>query len=116
MKEIYLLQLLVLHFFADFIMQTNAQATGKSKRWKPLLTHTGSYATIFLFGLLWPLGSSALLFAVITFVAHTATDYVTSRLSRPLFEKGDYHNGFVVIGFDQMLHYIQLYLTLKLLL
>jgi hypothetical protein len=57
----------------------------------------------------------AALFSAVTFVGHTATDYITSRCSKKYFSKNDYHNGFVVIGFDQILHYLQLYFTYKLL-
>jgi hypothetical protein len=53
----------------------------------------------------------ALCFAGITFFAHFATDYVTSRISKKFFDAKDYHNGFVVVGFDQVLHYVQLLAT-----
>jgi hypothetical protein len=46
---------------------------------------------------------------------HFATDYVTSRIAKVFFDSGDYHNGFVVVGFDQILHYIQLFLSYMLL-
>lgn len=74
-----------------------------------------------------------LLFVLITFVCHTITDYFTSRLNSRLlpetilltftnrdleakemlcYPKGSsHHNFFVSIGFDQVLHYTQLFLT-----
>jgi len=54
-------------------------------------------------------------FVLITFVAHTITDYFTSRLNAKLWAKGDVHNFFVSVGFDQVLHYVQLFVTYQLL-
>jgi len=51
------------------------------------------------------------LFPIITFICHWITDYFTSRLNSKLWAKGDVHNFFVSVGFDQVLHYIQLFLT-----
>jgi hypothetical protein len=56
-----------------------------------------------------------IIFAVVTFLMHYITDYFTSRVSKPFFEKQDYHNGFVVVGADQVAHYYQLLLTYYLL-
>jgi hypothetical protein len=56
-----------------------------------------------------------LLFGAITFVAHFITDYATSRIGKPFWEKKDYHTGFVVVGADQVLHYLQLIYTYELL-
>lgn len=56
-------------------------------------------------------------FVGITFICHTATDYVTSRIVSKKFAKGHYGSAipnfgaFTIIGFDQILHYIQLFLT-----
>ena len=56
-----------------------------------------------------------ILFALITFIIHTITDYITSREVHKYFDKKDTHNGFIIIGLDQILHYVQIYLTIKLL-
>lgn len=113
--ELLLLCMLLGHFFADFCLQTHDQATMKSKSIKWLIYHTGVYSLCWLLMMIGLLGWKAFAFAGITFVIHTITDYCTSRIGRPFWDKNDYHNGFVVIGFDQVLHYIQLYLTFKLL-
>jgi len=55
------------------------------------------------------------LFFLITFVAHTITDYFTSRLNSKLWAEGKVHWFFVSIGFDQILHYIQLFSTYQIL-
>lgn len=54
-------------------------------------------------------------FVPITFIFHTITDYFTNRLNSKLWAKGDVHNFFVSVGFDQCLHYVQLFLTYYLL-
>ena len=58
---------------------------------------------------------STILFVLITFICHTITDYFTSRLNSKLWQKGEVHYFFVAIGGDQILHYIQLFLTYQLL-
>lgn len=114
MPEIYLMILLLVHFFADFGLQTHDQATKKCVSMKWLLYHTGVYSACWLLVMIPILGGrGALVFAMITLVLHTATDYLTSRIGKPFWEAKDFHNGFVIVGFDQVLHYVQLYLTLK---
>lgn len=109
--------LLVGHFAFDFGLQTHEQATRKSTSNTWLLYHVGVYSLCWFILMLPILGpSNSFLFAITTLTLHFWTDYCTSRLSKRFFDKDDFHNGFVVIGFDQMLHYIQLYLTLKFLL
>ena len=113
MTEQLFLFILLIHFLADFGLQTHDQATQKSGNWMMLSYHVGVYSLIWLlaawamFGAFTP----AFIFAGITFTAHFITDAITSRVSKPFFENDDYHNGFVVVGFDQVLHYIQLWLT-----
>lgn len=118
LTEIFLI--LIIHWIADFILQTDSQAKGKSKEWKPLLQHTFNYSLfwaipiLFIFPTDWTTYQyvlNALLFVGITFVAHTITDYFTSRLNSKLWAQGKVHNFFVSIGFDQILHYVQLFLT-----
>lgn len=110
--------MMLIHFLADFGLQTHEQAMGKSKNWIPLLQHTAVYSFVFLIATyVWYSNwMMCFLFAVTTFVFHTVTDYFTSRISSKFFnpnEQGnvDFHNGFVVVGFDQMLHYLQLWFT-----
>lgn len=115
--------LLTIHFLADFGLQTHEQATGKGigkPFWnKMLFFHVGTYTLIWMVALLGikPVFDltyfDILKFGVITLIAHYTTDYITSRIGKPFWEKNDFHNGFVVVGFDQVLHYIQLYYTFK---
>lgn len=105
--------ILLIHWLADFCLQTDEQALGKSKEFYPLFWHVTTYSTVFTIIMYCILGtwSSAIVFGITTFFCHIAIDYYTSRAVRHFFEKNDRHNGFVIIGFDQILHYIQLFLT-----
>jgi len=122
MTLVEILGILLIHWFADFVLQTDKQAKGKSKNWADLLVHTGVYTGVFwIIGLLVVIfrhkgGDSVeylhvFLFSVITFIAHTITDYFTSRLNSKLWADGKVHNFFVSVGFDQWLHYVQLFTT-----
>lgn len=118
MNESVFLYTLLIHFLADFGLQTHEQATLKSSSNKWLFYHVGVYSLIWLiasfifFGEFW----DAMWFATVTFICHFITDWVTSRVGKPFWEKKDLHNGFAIVGFDQVLHYIQLYYTFKYLL
>lgn len=112
--------ILFLHWIFDFVFQTEWQAMNKSKDREALLQHTAVYAgcwlavTILYAGIL-DLSGRWLLFPIITFFCHSATDYYTSRVNAILWEKKDTHGFFVSVGFDQFLHYVQLFVTFKLL-
>lgn len=111
-----ILSIIFLHWFADFVLQTHWQATNKSKNNKALTMHVLSYTTVWLlvanaYAIVTGNFLMLALFPIITFVCHWITDYYTSRLNTKLWEKGDVHNFFVSVGFDQFLHYLQLFLT-----
>jgi len=112
--------ILFLHWLGDFVLHTDKQAKGKSKNWSDLLDHTTDYSLVFLAaGMLlscWleeyfisPAG--ILIFVAVTFVTHTAIDYVTSRINSRLWEQGRTHDFFFCVGLDQYLHYFQLFVT-----
>lgn len=118
------------HWIGDFILQTQEEAENKSKSNKYLTDHVLTYTFIwFSVGIVWFIsgpfrselfvvwkgGLSLLLFTLITFTTHWIIDYFTSRLNSKLYKKGDIHNLFVSIGFDQVLHYIQLFTAIYLL-
>ena len=105
--------LIIIHFLADFGLQTHEQATNKSTSNLFLFYHVGVYSLSFFIACWAYIGSFewSLLFAAITFVCHFLTDFVTSRISKKFFEAKDFHNGFVTVGFDQVIHYIQLLIT-----
>lgn len=105
------------HWVADFIFQTDWQAQNKSKSWNALLQHTGIYAALWapIMAYLYHFDVKAIFFVTITFIAHTITDYFTSRLNSKLWAEKKVHWFFVSIGFDQFLHFTQLLLTYYLL-
>ena len=105
--------IVIIHYIADFLLQTNWQAQNKSKDIIPLLDHTFFYSitiVVLSFPYVYEVKSVIYLF-VITFLCHTITDYFTSRWSTKYFSKGKTREGFRVVGFDQLLHYLQLFLT-----
>jgi hypothetical protein len=117
MKETTILLILLIHWLADAVLQTEKQATNKWNNADYLTAHTSTYSIVWL---LFTIGMgfnfyACLAFTGITFLVHTITDGITSKITHNFFEKKDYHNGFVMVLFDQILHYIQLYLTWKLL-
>lgn len=110
-----ILLILFMHWVADFVLQNDRQAKGKSTSWNILLEHTASYSLIWAILSFIYSGFTGnvliLLFAPITFIAHTATDYYTSKAHTQLWNDNKTHDFFVSIGFDQWLHYAQLFLT-----
>lgn len=98
-----LLLIFFLHWIGDFVLQSDWMAKNKSKSNKPLLLHVFIYTvTLLLIHPLW---------ALVNGVLHGVTDYFTSRLSSKLWSKGETHNFFVVIGFDQFIHAVSLVTT-----
>ena len=114
-----ILGILFLHWVGDFVLQTDWQATNKSKNNLALTSHVASYSIV------WTLASLVysattgnwwmLLFVPITFVCHWITDYYTSRINSKLWADKKVHYFFVSIGFDQFLHYAQLLITFAIL-
>jgi hypothetical protein len=108
------LTLLVMHWIADFVLQTHWQASNKSKNNVALSRHVLVYTTCLgaVSALLFGLGPVWLLFVVGNGLLHFGTDYCTSRWSSRLYAKQDWHNFFVVIGFDQLTHQLTLAATM----
>jgi len=107
--------ILIVHYIADFVLQTDWQAKNKSSNNLALSKHVTVYATcmmvlgFFIFKLDQP---RPILFMIACFVCHWVTDWFTSRLNKYLWEhEKNTHNFFVSIGMDQLLHYAQLFIT-----
>lgn len=105
--------LIVLHFIGDFLFQDNWMALNKSKMNGALTVHVMAYLLPFWF---WAIATNTpQMFLVWTAVLHWVTDYYTSRITSKLWfidERGvdmsKRHWFFVMIGFDQLLHYAAL--------
>ena len=90
MTLVEIFSIIIIHWIADFIMQDEKWALGKSKNWSDLLLHTFTYSFTFFWGIacliLYIIGRGednfllSISFAIITFIFHTATDYFTSRI------------------------------------
>jgi len=123
--------IIVVHYIADFIFQAEEWAENKSKHNWALIMHTLTYTLVwmipasFLFrfncnesifgGCVW--SGKMFVFLGVTFVLHTITDYITSRIVSKRFADKYYGSpipnlgAFSIIGLDQVLHYAQLFGT-----
>lgn len=127
--------IIVIHYIADFIFQAEEWAENKSKHNWALIMHTITYTAVwivpaaFLFNFACDgsifgtciYSNKLFIFLGVTFVLHTITDYFTSRIVSKRFADKYYGSpipnlgAFSIIGFDQVLHYAQLFLTYYLL-
>ena len=112
--------IIIVHFLADFALQTHEQATNKGEgnslinKW--LFYHVGVYTLIWSVVYLIlpvhplletiPLLVRLFIFSVCVFIPHYLTDWCTSRIGKPFWKNKDLHNGFTVVGFDQVIHYL----------
>ena len=90
-----------LHFLGDFILQSHWMAVNKSKRWDALGVHCIIYGATLI-----PIG---IMFAASNGIAHFVVDAVTSRITASLWVRQQWHWFFVVVGADQLIHYICLF-------
>lgn len=124
MTTIFLIQaftIFLFHWIADFLLQTHEMSINKSKSFYWLTLHVYYYMLgITPIGILlwffigfhgWFI---AILWVLLNGLLHWITDYNTSRWTSKLWAKGSIHNFFVVIGLDQMIHYICLFATFAL--
>lgn len=95
-----------LHFFGDFVLQTDQMALNKSKSNYWLLFHVTVYAL--------PLLVLGWRYALFNAGAHMVVDYFTSRINSKLWKEKKVHYFFVGVGADQAIHMTILLLTLGL--
>jgi hypothetical protein len=118
--EILFLIILFTHWVADFVTQSDAIAKGKSEDLELLFKHALGYSIIWvpvIIGMiLFGMSLMLLWFPLLMFITHIVIDYYTSKVHSQLYAKGDIHNFFVSVGFDQVLHYLTIFYSFKLLL
>lgn len=114
-----IITILLLHFIADFIFQTNKMAINKSRSIKWLSIHAGVYTFVIYIGLIlgniigWIPDINLLLYAVVNGLLHWIIDFCTSKLNAYLYKKELRHWFFVGIGLDQFIHSLCLIKTLE---
>lgn len=103
--------ILFTHYVADFIFQTHYQASNKSKNNWALGAHVITYTISlqFLALFLFRDVNTAILWTGVNGALHFGTDYITSRINSKFAKKQDWHNFFVGVGADQLIHYITLF-------
>lgn len=109
------LYVLACHYVADFVLQSHWMASNKSRRNDALALHVSIYSLAMTIGVSVILPEDMILgakFLMVTFATHFVTDYVTSRMSSALWQKQQWHNFFLVIGADQLIHQATLAATL----
>jgi hypothetical protein len=118
-----IIYLLTCHFIADFIMQTREMAVNKSSSTYWLTRHVFAYGNtmlfsgfvgvviMYLFGIeLFHLIPLIIGYVLLNAGLHWVTDYFTSKQTTRLYMKEqdkikpNYHNFFVMIGLDQLIH------------
>ena len=105
--------IILAHWIADFICQTNWMAQNKSKSYKALSLHILSYTTaLALVMFLLTQNTNSFLYALVNGAIHFVADAITSRITSKLYAKGAIHNFFVVIGLDQAIHMATLIATM----
>lgn len=102
---------LTVHWLADFCLQTHEQAQNKSKSFGALIRHCGTYtlALLVAFGFK---GQTFIGWGIANGMLHTFIDAITCHITSSLYQKERYHDFFVTIGADQLLHCISLLGTL----
>lgn len=119
--------LLAAHFVGDFLLQSDWMALNKSKSNLALSAHCWTYSfCLMVAGTVLGMGSGGkvLAFFAMIFATHWWTDYFSSRATSKLwfvvpaggegsgwftYRGGSYrHWFFVVIGLDQLVHYLTL--------
>jgi len=117
-----IMTVIAMHWIGDFVLQTDWQAKNKSKNNYALLLHVTTYTVcLFICSIFFLANQLTLhdikiweLWAIGNGIIHFGVDYVTSRINTYLWNKGRVHDFFVMVGFDQLIHYGCLFGSLSL--
>lgn len=120
---IWAIALFVGHFVADWIMQSRYIAENKSKNNWVLAIHTTDYMMWMLVITMIPAGIIGLyssywflVWILVNGLLHGCTDWFTSRFNAKMYTTGQMKLFWWGIGFDQMIHYVTLFVTAYILL
>lgn len=110
--------ILISHYISDYILQPRIMATKKSKNIYWLISHIIVY-TCFLFlfiyvGLfiLTPISPFPfLLFVLFNGLLHFITDFITSKLSAKFYKNKKEKMFYNILGLDQLIHILTLFIT-----
>jgi hypothetical protein len=119
--NIIVLYFLLVHWVADFVLQTEHMALRKSTSNYYLGMHVTVYTVttilawwlMFLFLGIHATKLTYFFAASAIFGMHFITDYITSRITGKYYKAKKNHEFFVTIGFDQWLHYVQIFIVLN---
>ena len=105
-----LITVLAIHWVADFVCQSRWMGCNKSKSLKILGYHTLLYTMILT--AVTSMLCIPLWYGLVNGVLHGAIDYKSSKVTSKLWDLGEDHNFWVVIGLDQLVHVSLLVLLL----
>ena len=104
--------LIVGHWIGDYGLQTNIIAKEKSRNLKWLLIHIALYTSTLAICSFFILPfDKALRFIVVNGLLHLVTDFATSKMAQKF--QSNQRLYYIIIGFDQMIHFITLLMTLE---
>ena len=102
--------IIILHFIADFLCQTREMGLRKYSSNLILFKHIAAYSTVFFVAsFLTP--AFGLMFVVVNGLAHTITDWCSSRIGKWFHEQNQMYWFFATLGLDQTVHLLTLILT-----
>lgn len=93
--------LMFAHWVSDFVLQKHKWAVNKSKSVVALTKHVLTY-TIGMILATSIVGNPVI--GLVIGLLHWPVDFVTSKITSRLYADEQYHNFFVVVGFDQWIH------------
>lgn len=110
-----ILAILLNHFVSDFLFQTKEMGDKKSYSIKWLLIHIFVYSLTMLplFAMIFvKIGFfEALFWWLINIILHGITDYFTSKMGNNLYKNYGKQWALTGIGFDQLIHYVTMFIT-----
>lgn len=120
---IMVILVLIFHYLANFVFQDKNMSTRRKTNYLNLTLHVLTYSFFWFLALyLATFGENlkeALYFSIITFIFHWLTDYLTGIFNKRLLKEAkissNYYGFYLGTNLTNLLHNIQLLITLKLL-